>query len=245
MAGSEKLELLRNLYQKLLAVLYPSRCPVCNRVLRDTLICKECAGKLRYVTQPFCYSCGKPVGSAEQEYCMDCMKKRHMFCQGRAVFLYQGAVRGMLYRYKYGNRRDYTEFFAAEAARVYGPWVKQLGIELAAPIPLSKHRMKKRGYNQAHLFGKRFAQLAGLSYDAGLLSRVRDTAPQKQLSAQERKNNLKNAFKIEENVVNLNRVLLVDDIYTTGSTIDAAALVLKQSGIKGVFFLCISIGQGE
>ena len=168
-----------------------------------------------------------------------------MFCQGRAVFLYQGAVRGMLYRYKYGNRRDYTEFFAAEAARVYGQWVKQLGIELAAPIPLSKHRMKKRGYNQAHLFGKRFAQLAGLSYDAGLLSRVRDTAPQKQLSAQERKNNLKNAFKIEENVVNLNRVLLVDDIYTTGSTIDAAALVLKQSGIKGVFFLCISIGQGE
>ncbi|MDE7311075.1 MAG: ComF family protein [Eubacterium sp.] len=238
------MESLQKGYRKALLLLYPHRCPVCGSVLRDTLICPECAGKLRYVTQPFCYSCGKPVESTVHEYCMDCIRKKHEFCQGRAVFRYQGAVRGMLYRYKYGNRRDYTEFFALEAARLYGQWVRRLGIELAAPIPLSKKRRKKRGYNQADLFGRRFAQLVGLDYDAGLLVRVRNTAPQKQLSASERKNNLKNAFKMNRNVVNLKRILLIDDIYTTGSTIDAAALVLKQSGVEDVFYLCISIGQG-
>lgn len=232
-------------WQRLLRLLYPNRCPVCGRVLRDTLICQECAGKLRYVTQPFCYSCGKPVAGAAQEYCMDCAGKKHEFSQGRAVFVYQGAVRGMLYRYKYSNRRDYTEFFAAEAARLYRQWARRMGVELVVPVPLSKKRMKKRGYNQADLFGKRFAQLAGISYDAGLLVRVRNTAPQKQLSVKERKNNLKNAFKMSRNVVNLKRVLLIDDIYTTGSTMDAAALAFKQSGVEDVYFLCISIGQGS
>lgn len=236
---------LKNALQKLLVLLYPNRCPVCDRILYDTLICPACAGKIRYITQPFCYTCGKPVANAAQEYCADCARKKHEFKQGRAVFQYQGPVRGMLYRYKYGNRRDYTEFFAREAVRRFGPWLRQLGIDLVMPIPLFKKRMQRRGYNQADLFAKRLCGLCGFDYDARSLVRVRNTAPQKQLSVQERKNNLKNAFKMNRNVVNLKRVLLIDDIYTTGSTIDAAALVLKQAGAREVFYLCISIGQGQ
>lgn len=233
------------LFHKMLLLLYPNRCPVCDRVLYDTLICPECVRKLRYISQPFCYSCGKPVEHTMQEYCLDCTRKKHDFRQGRAVFLYQGAMRGILYRYKYSNRRDYTEFFAREAVRLYGDWVRRLGIQLVVPIPLAKKRRRRRGYNQAELFGRRFAQLCGLDFEPQLLIRVRNTAPQKQLSAQERKNNLKNAFKMNRNVVNLKRVLLVDDIFTTGSTMDAAALTCRQSGIEDVFYLCISIGQGQ
>lgn len=233
------------LARKALRLLYPDRCPVCDRMLRDTWICPACAKKIQYITQPFCYSCGKQLDRQEQEYCLDCSRKKHAYRQGRAVFRYQGPVRGMLYRYKYSNRRDYTEFFAREAVRLYGDWVRRLGIDLVVPVPLSKKRSRVRGYNQADLFGKRFAELCGLDYDAQKLIRIRNTAPQKQLSVQERKNNLKNAFKINGNVVNLKRILLIDDIYTTGSTIDAAALVLKQSGIEDVFYLCISIGQGQ
>lgn len=235
----------RKALQKILVQLYPDRCPVCDRVLYDTLICPACAGKIRYVTQPYCYSCGKPVAYASQEYCADCAGKRHEFQQGRAVFQYQGPIRGILYRYKYGNRRDYTEFFAREAVRCYGGWVRRLGIDLVMPIPLSKKRMRRRGYNQADLFAKRFSELCGLDYDAKSLVRIRNTAPQKQLSVQERKNNLKNAFKMNRNVVNLKRILLIDDIYTTGSTIDAAAFACKQAGARDVFYLCISIGQGQ
>ena len=240
-----KFKKIQHLCQKTLRLLYPDRCPVCDRVLRDTLICPGCAKKIRYITQPFCYSCGKQLEQEEQELCFDCSRKKHVFRQGRAVFQYQSPVREMLYRYKYSNRRDYTEFFAREAARLCGGWVRGLGIDLVMPIPLSQKRKRRRGYNQADLFGKRFAELCGLDYDAKKLVRIRHTAPQKQLSVQERKNNLKNAFKINGNVVNLKRILLIDDIYTTGSTIDAAALVLKQSGIEYVFYLCICIGQGQ
>lgn len=132
-----------------------------------------------------------------------------------------------------------------QAVRCYAGWVQSLDIDLVMPVPLSKKRMRKRGFNQADLFGRRFSELCGLKYENKMLVRVRDTVPQKELSALERKNNLKNAFKMNKNVVNLKRILLVDDIYTTGSTIDAAALALKQSGIKDVFYLCISIGQGQ
>jgi len=120
-----------------------------------------------------------------------------------------------------------------------------MDIQKVDTIPLSRKRMRRRGYNQADLFGKKFSELCGLDYDASLLVRIRNTTPQKELSLQERKNNLKNAFKMNKNVVNLERVLLVDDIYTTGSTIDAAALALKQAGVREVYYLCISIGQGQ
>ena len=235
----------RHAVRNILVLLYPDRCPVCDRILHNTKICPSCAGRLRHVAEPLCYSCGKPLAHAEQEYCPDCRKRKHEFMQGRAVFQYQGPVRGILYRYKYSNRRDYTEYLAQEAIRCYGSWVRRLDIQMVVAIPLSKKRMRRRGYNQADLFGKKFSELCGLDYDASLLVRVRNTIPQKELSLQERKNNLKNAFKMNKNVVNLERVLLVDDIYTTGSTIDAAALALKQAGVREVYYLCISIGQGQ
>lgn len=224
--------------------LYPNRCPVCDKVLYDTDICPECRKKLKYVKQPTCFSCGKPLDDNHMEYCEDCRKNIHQFRQGKAVFCYQGKVRGMLYRYKYSNRRDYTDFFAKEAARMYADWIRRQAIEMIVPVPLSAKKMRKRGYNQAELFAKRLAELLELPCEGKLLVRTRDTAPQKQLSAKERKNNLKNAFKINENIVKSNKVLLVDDIYTTGSTIDAAALALKRAGLE-VYFLCISIGQGH
>ncbi len=231
--------------RQLVRQLYPDRCPVCDRVLYDTLICPACLSRIRYVKQPACYSCGKPLTGAWQEYCGDCGGRHHEFRQGKAVFLYQGQMRQIIYRYKYSNRRDYTEFFATEAARLYGDWVKQQKITQIIPVPLSKQKRRLRGYNQAETFARRFAQLCGLPCRTGILLRIRNTTPQKQLSVRDRKNNLKNAFKIGGNVVKLDRVLLVDDIYTTGSTIDAAALVLKQAGVTEVYFLCISIGQGQ
>ncbi len=235
----------KHIFQKLLRQIYPDRCPVCDRILFDTYICPACAKKLTYVNQPACFSCGKPLQDPQQEYCGDCAKKKHEFRQGRAVFCYEGPVRGMLYRYKYSNRRDYTEFLASEAARLYTGWARRQGVEAVMPIPLSRRRRRKRGYNQAELLARRFAQLCGLPCYTKLLARTRDTQPQKKLSAEDRKNNLKNAFKMKENVVNLDKVLLIDDIYTTGSTIDAAALACKQAGIQDIYFLCISIGQGQ
>lgn len=218
---------------------------MCDRVLYDTFICPQCNRKIKYIKQPACFLCGKPLTDENQEYCTDCMRTKHEFAQGKAVFCYQGQMQQMLYRFKYSNRRDYADFFAAQASRLYGDWIKRCCPDMVVPIPLAAKRRRKRGYNQAEVFAKQLAQECGLPYSNKILVRVRNTIPQKQLSAAQRKNNMKNAFKIEQNIVKLDRVLLVDDIYTTGSTIDAAALALKQAGVKKVYYLCISIGQGQ
>jgi len=238
--------MLRGAYRRMLKILYPDRCPVCDRVLTDgSLICPQCRARLVSVEEPVCMKCGRQIKDAVQEYCADCVRVRHVFDRGRAVFSYEGEMRRMLYRYKYGNRRDYTEFFAREAAARCGGWIASCGAEALIPVPLHKRKRRRRGYNQAELFAGRLAELLGLPVDAGILARVKDTTPQKKLSDKDRKLNLKNAFKIQSNVIKYNKVLLIDDIYTTGSTLDEAAKVLKQAGVESVFCLCISIGRGQ
>lgn len=232
-------------------LLFPRRCPLCDDVLpafeiaeKASYICPECKKKLQPIKEPVCKKCGKQITKEEAEYCLDCGRKKHIFAQGKAVFVYQGALQSSLYRFKYANRREYAEFYAFEAAFQYEKWIKQKNIQAIIPIPLHKKRQRKRGYNQAELFAKALGAKLGIPVCADLLIRAKSTVPQKELNEVERKNNLKNAFKITKNIVQLSYILLVDDIYTTGSTMDAAASVLKEAGCEHIYFICVSIGRG-
>lgn len=120
--------------------------------------------------------------------------------------------------------------------------MKDRRIEAIIPIPLHKKRKRKRGYNQAELLAGELGNILGLPVYTDVLVRVRDTKPQKTLDDAERKNNLKEAFKTTENIVQLNYILVVDDIYTTGSTLDAAASALAKAGVAEVYTCCIGIG---
>ena len=244
-------ENINSMKKQVLDLIFPRRCPLCDDVLpvfevnqRDTYICPECKKKLKIVKEPVCKKCGKPMERERAVYCLDCEKKRHDFIQGNAVFEYQGDLQRALYRFKYANRREYADFYGAAAAAQYEKWMKQKKIQAIVPIPLHKKKQKKRGYNQAELFAKVLGKQVGIPVRTDLLIREKSTIPQKELNEAERKNNLKNAFKITENIVQLSYILLVDDIYTTGSTIDAAAATLKEAGCREVYFICVSIGRG-
>ncbi len=128
--------------------------------------------------------------------------------------------------------------------RVYGGWIKERGIQAVVPIPLSGKRRRQRGFNQAELVARKVAKRMNLPVYGRLLIRTRDTKAQKGLNDQERKNNLKRAFKTRKNKVQLNHILLIDDIYTTGSTMNEAAKELKRAGAEQVYCLSISIGRG-
>ena len=158
--------------------------------------------------------------------------------------LYRGAIRKTMYRFKYSNKREYAAFFSEEAERIYGEWIRKKGIEVIIPVPMYGPKKKKRGYNQAECFAKALSERTGILADANLVMRVRDTAPQKELNDIQRKNNLKSAFHCEKNIVQYTKVLLVDDIYTTGSTADAVYEELKKNGVTEVYFLSICIGEG-
>lgn len=233
------------MFRNFLALLYPLRCPICDEIPEfGESVCPECEKKLVFIKEPFCMKCGKPLEDERAEFCYDCSMKKHVFESGRALFVYQGIIRDSLYRFKYQNKREYAHFYARQTVRRYKGWMTRMGIEAIIPIPLHKRRKQERGYNQAGLYARCLGKELGLPVEENLLVRVRHTTPQKELSENERKNNLKKAFKCRRNVVQFKKILLVDDIFTTGSTMDAAAEVLKNIGIQKVYFVCISIGRG-
>ncbi len=236
--------------EKFLHLLFPPRCPVCDEILfssfaaPEELICKSCRNLPEYVKEPVCFQCGKPLEDERKEYCYDCSRKEFAFDQGKALWIYRGAVRESLYRFKYRNRREYAEYYSSELVRVYGGWIKEMGIQAVVPIPLSRKRMRQRGFNQAELVAGKVGRKMNLPVYGRLLVRTRDTKAQKELNDEERKNNLKRAFKTGKNKVQLSHILLIDDIYTTGSTMNEAAKELKRAGAERVYCLSVSIGRG-
>lgn len=245
-------------------LIYPKRCPICDGVVRPRTgvefsagsmqgrisaaryypICQECRQQIVDVSEPVCKQCGKPLEEERQEFCGDCARKTHGFIQGKALWVYKGAVKQSIYRLKYGNRREYALSYAQEMALRYGNWVKGRKPDAIVPIPLHKKRMRQRGYNQAELIARELGRLLQIPVRSDLLVRCVNTRPQKELNDKERKNNLKKAFKICEKGVQLECILLVDDIYTTGSTMDGAAQALRDTGVAKVYGINVSIGRG-
>lgn len=239
----------RKLYQTIIQLLFPLRCPVCDAIVMPASekICLDCMKKLRYITGPRCLRCGKKLECAEQEYCHDCAKGKHCFMRGRALYEY-GSIAPALYRFKYGNRKEYADFFGEEIAGYLGDFIHEVHPDGLIPVPLHRKRLKKRGYNQAFLLAKAIGQYTDVPVFDKLVARTKNTVPLKRLNPQERQNNLKKAFHIVGNDVKLietmQSVIIVDDIYTTGSTIDEVASVLLAAGVKQVYFLALACGKG-
>lgn len=192
--------------------------------------------------------CGRPVVADTVEYCYDCSRNKSLtrsFTQGKSVFLYKGEMKKSLYRFKYAARREYADFYAKEALSKHARWIERIAPEVIIPIPMYAKKERKRGYNQAETFAKALSKRTGIVTQNNLVKRVKNTVPQKYLSDAERKNNLKNAFQTTENIVKYKKVLLVDDIYTTGSTAEAVTECLKAAGVKDVYFMSICIGKGN
>ena len=230
-------------FEKCLGILYPQTCCFCGKVSKNN-ICSKCAKKVTYIQEPICKKCGKPIRYEEKEYCGDCVEKNLWYEQGRSVWLHTGNVPWSIYQFKYHNRRIYGKFYAKELFRLYGELIRKWKIDVIIPIPLYSKRRRKRGFNQSEIIAKQLGKLMNIPVNGKAVVRVHNTKPQKELSHKERKKNLKDAFRVTRYWKGQKRVLLIDDIYTTGSTIDSVAKVLKEKGAYKVWFLTISIGQG-
>ena len=228
-------------------ILYPDRCPGCDNILYDKErkrgFCQECASKTQLIGKTVCVKCGKRLKDETKVYCEDCKKLHHYFTQGKAGFLYDGPMKLAMYRFKYSNRRCYGRIFAKVLWEQYGRWMRENEIEGIAPVPMYGRKERQRGYNQARVLAEELGQKSGLPVYNHLVIRVQNSAPQKNLKYIERKNNLKNAFKIRKNAVKLRKILLIDDIYTTGSTMDAVSRVLLESGVEQIYGMSVCIGE--
>ena len=187
------------------------------------------------------------ITSPTREYCSDCAKKKNShYDQGKAVFEYKGAVKQSIYRFKYDNSREYAGFYAASAVENYSGWIQRNKIDAIVPVPMYRKKKRKRGYNQAEVFARELSKKTGIPVENELVVRVENTPALKLLNYAERKNALDGAFQVRKNIVNCYKsILLVDDIYTTGSTAEEISRMLKQSGNIHVYLLCICIGKQD
>lgn len=217
---------------------------MCRRKISGSYICDNCRTKLPYIMGPRCCKCSKPILKEEGEYCSDCSRDRHKYKKGLAPFLHTGELKQAVYSIKYDNKREYIDFFVDEIVKRHHREILSWGCDCIIPVPLFKKKKIKRGFNQAEVIAAKLSRQLQIPYNTRILYRTKDTQPMKQLNNVQRKKNLEKAFKISENIVKLNKVLLVDDIYTTGSTIDECSTVLLASGAEEIYFICLSIGVG-
>nr|WP_302019873.1 ComF family protein [uncultured Acetatifactor sp.] len=231
-------------YKGLLQLLFPLRCPVCDDIVRPSgeKICLECLGRLKLLAPPWCMKCGKRLAE-EGEFCADCRRIQHLFRRGRALYEYESAAPA-IYRFKYGSRREYADLFGEQVAEYLGDFVRTVGPDALIPIPLHRKRQAARGYNQAECLARAVGSRLGVPVQADYLVRVKNTVPLKYENPEERQNNLKKAFNIARNDVKLRRVILIDDIYTTGSTMDEAVRTLQAAGVREVWFIALACGTG-
>lgn len=237
--------MIQKLYNALLELLFPPRCPLCDGLLTPfgEHICASCAAKLQYAGEPYCRKCGKKLADETKEYCFDCMHRNHHYDMGRALYEYP-CIHTSIYRFKYRGRREYAVFYAEETVRILGRHIQEWKADALIPVPLHPSRQRKRGYNQAEVLAEQIGKRMHIPVRTDIVKRVRRTTPQKELDNTERQNNLKKAFKICRNDVKLEVAVIIDDIYTTGSTIDEIAAELKRAGVRQVFFITLAIGRG-
>ncbi|MFC1945061.1 ComF family protein [Chloroflexota bacterium] len=156
----------------------------------------------------------------------------------RSVLLFEGLVRQVGHGFKYGNMK----ILALPLGRLMAEYLASnpLPVEVVIPVPLHKRRLRRRGYNQSSLLGGQLSRITGLSLAEGALIRLRDTPSQASAGAAERRDNVEKAFACTDMDVQGKRILLIDDVCTTGATLDACAVALKEAGAASVWGLALA-----
>jgi ComF family protein len=217
-----------------LDVLFPPRCVACSQI--GAWLCNDCIASVEPVPQPICQTCGR--SSPSGMLCSLCRVTPICLDGVRSVALHTGALRTAIHHFKYQGRQELASILG-EMLHAY--WEgSDLPADLVIPVPLHAARQKERGFNQAGLLAAVLARRAQLSLSHVDLVRSRATAPQVGLSAVERKANVKDAFSWNGARLNGCRVLLIDDVCTTGATLNACAQALRRGGARSIWALTLA-----
>jgi ComF family protein len=216
-----------------LDVLFPARCVGCGAY--GSFLCQSCQGELPRARPPRCPICWRPQPRAAP--CWRCREERPAFQGARSCYLYQGAAREAVHALKYG----YVSALAQPMARLMAAYVEEeevIEADLLAAVPLYVRRQRLRGYNQSLLLARELSRLCGLPLAERGLARRRNTPPQAgSADAEARKRNVADAFVADRRWAEGKRVLVIDDVMTTGATLDACARALRQAGAASVWAL--------
>jgi ComF family protein len=236
---------MRSLFEKLLQFLLPSQCYCCGRFLEEGQrgVCPDCHSEIRWIEPPFCSICGTPFVSSEIENhpCGPCVTKKRYFRVARALGFYQGPLREAIHRWKYEGKTYLTPLFAGWLSEGLHRYWNDIPFDLLIPVPLHSSRLRKRGFNQALLLVKELSHRTGIPYLKRALRKRTPTLPQVNLNGPEREKGVRGSFQTDErDQLQGKSVLLIDDVYTTGATVNECSRVLVAGGAKEVYVLTLA-----
>lgn len=240
------------IFDNVIKFIFPSRCIICDKILpygdklENLYLCDDCKKHFEFIKEPCCKKCGAMIESSDELYCIRCKEHLHKnFDYGFGLLRYNSYVKNSLHKIKYNGRKEYIYFYGKCIVKKYHDLIKEINPDYIIPVPIHKNRLRVRNYNQASVLAKSIEDELktydiNIPYRDDLIFRIKNTKVLNKLSDSDRSNELLNAFKTSD-LSNINKVIIVDDIYTTGSTIDSIAYVLKKAGVKEVYFIAIAI----
>lgn len=225
--------------------MFPSKCISCDEEINhDSLgLCASCWKKIDFHSEPACQICSQPFEYEGNNLCTLCLEKRPFYYKAYSVFKFNENSKELIHKFKYKDKTHFTPYFADLMVKTAAEAFKDADFIISVPL----HRLKllKRLYNQASLLARRISKLTDIEYIPNLLKRIKYTIPQSGLSKKEREKNVKNAFKIDLkrakgiNLTNKN-VILIDDVMTTGATINACTSELLKAGCAKVSIITLA-----
>jgi competence protein ComFC len=222
-------EWLKQLPNEVIEIIFPRECLGCGR--RVDFICTDCARKLPRLNPPICQRCGKPESSGK--ICPDCWGKQVSADNIRSVFIFEGIVRSAIHQFKYRQLKAISVCLSQFMADYYRE--NKLSGYILVPVPLHEKRLKERGYNQSDLLANGISNLLSIPVDTKILHRIKESKPQaKSRNVKERRDNTDRAFKCNSASLNGMDIIVIDDVCTSGATIEACAFALKNAGANRV-----------
>lgn len=215
--------------------IFPPTCAGCGAP--GTRWCATCAGQVQPLSPPLCRRCGTPC--REEGICSRCKEQPPAFKQLRSWAVFAGPLRTALHHIKYRRDLALADALAVSLIDFYQRTL-QWHLNMVIPVPLSARRRKERGYNQAGLFALPLALALQIPYKPQALERIRHTRSQVDLSWRERQQNVAGAFRAVPSQVTGKDVLLIDDVATTGATLNACATALYEAGARTVYALTVA-----
>lgn len=232
----------------ILNILLPPRCIKCGKILAGKNgLCAECFGKIRFISAPLCHRCGRPFLSDNNlkfraiQYCGECLrKKRFLFEMMRSAFIYDDESKNLILDLKFRDKTGYAETLSGLLYSA-GADIWKENPDLIIPVPIHRLRLLQRRYNQSALLADFLAHKTQIPTDCRSLIRCRNTVPQVQLSGKARRNNLKQAFEVmKPQNIKGRKIVLIDDVSTTGSTLNECAKVLHKAGAAKIYALTLA-----
>lgn len=235
---------MRSVLAGLADLVFPPRCVSCDAGMESRPdLCGDCRAGIRTIRSPLCPICGEPFASeADTDHpCGSCLIRRPPFAAARSLGRYEGTLMALLHRFKYREESSLAGPLGDLLAAGDYPGFRIGDADLVVPVPLHRRRLRERGFNQSLLLARAVGRRHGIPVEARSLRRAVATEPQVSLGRNERERNVRGVFAVEDGArIRDKRILLVDDVYTTGSTLKECARVLLKAGAGEVLVLTLA-----